>query len=173
MDENTLNCFMLNADWAIFAHNQIVVFVYEQCVFIWRLLTNSACVFVCFDCVCFLYSSILYGEYAEHVLRFFDTNIDVYCKQSYTRLNFEKYIDTNRAMDKITKELVQNRRQLAFVGEFLKFNLWCMIFFMHMNSLRNITIVLINAFICIQVLAIFRQAHQLRDTEECRMAINS
>lgn len=79
--------------------------------------------FVCFDCVCFFYSSILYGEYAEHVLRFFDTNIDVYCKQSYTRLNFEKYIDTNRAMDKITKELVQNRRQLAFVGEFLKYNL--------------------------------------------------
>lgn len=70
--------------------------------------------------ISFVFYSPLYAEYAEHVLRFFNISIEIYCKQSYTRLNFEKHMDTSRAMDRITKEIVQGRPTLVFVGRFKK-----------------------------------------------------
>lgn len=69
----------------------------------------------------FHFSPLLYAEYVEHELRFFNQSIEVYCKQSYARLNLEKYIDTCRGMDKITKEIVQGRPALVFVGEIFSF----------------------------------------------------
>lgn len=50
-------------------------------------------------------------------MRFFVANIEVYTKKLYTRLNFEKYIDEFRAMDKIVKEIVQGGKMLACVGK--------------------------------------------------------
>lgn len=59
----------------------------------------------------------MYAEYAEHTLKFFNESIQVYCSHKYTRLNFEKYMDENRALDKLTKELTQNQPCLIIIGK--------------------------------------------------------
>lgn len=77
------------------------------------------------ECLSFVFSR-QYRYYAQHVLRFFNDCINVYTKQSYARLSFEKYIDCNRAMDKICKEIVQGGDMIVFVGEFqIHFNYIC------------------------------------------------
>lgn len=61
----------------------------------------------------------MYAEYVEHTLKFFNESIQVYCSHKYTRLNFQKYIDECRALDKITKELTQNQSCLIIIGKYI------------------------------------------------------
>lgn len=46
-------------------------------------------------------NSSSFEYYVEHKLKFFNRGIKLYCKQRYTRLSFDKYIRSTRAVDNI------------------------------------------------------------------------
>lgn len=54
--------------------------------------------------------------YIKHRLKMLERGIETYCTDRYTRLNLDKYIERNRAMDQISGFLVANQPAIVHLG---------------------------------------------------------
>lgn len=57
-----------------------------------------------------------YFEYIKHSLQFFHEGVATYTQRKYARLSLDAYILSQKAMDKITGEIVNNKSALVFIG---------------------------------------------------------
>lgn len=60
--------------------------------------------------------SIHWRSYVEHRLRMFEAGMVTYANQKYSRLALDKYIESNRAIDKIAAFLTNKQKTIAYIG---------------------------------------------------------
>lgn len=55
-------------------------------------------------------------SYVQHRLKMFEAGLAAYANQTYARLGLDKYIESNRVIDKIAAKLTNKKKSIIYIG---------------------------------------------------------
>lgn len=59
-----------------------------------------------------------WSSYIKHRLRMLQSGMSVYARRKYAYLDFAKYVETNRVLDKIALKLTKNQATIIYLGKY-------------------------------------------------------
>lgn len=59
---------------------------------------------------------VYWRSYVQHRLKMFESGLATYANQQYARLSLDKYIESNREVDKTAARLTNKKKSIVYVG---------------------------------------------------------
>lgn len=59
---------------------------------------------------------VFWKSYVQHRLKMFEDGLATYANQKYARLSLDKYIESNRAIDRIAARLTNKQKSIIYIG---------------------------------------------------------